>query len=105
MKTHRMLLQDIVDWAEQDRICRRYLESAVSISIANKFSYLDQYLQFQISTPSIAARYFSCHGLPIDRGQIDLVLADEDIKYLSFEFHKTRADLISKKISDNPPTT
>lgn len=105
METHRALLQDIVSWAEQDRICQRFLQTAVSISVENKLPYLEQIAQFQFTTPTIAARYFSCHGLPIDAGQIDLVLADEDLRYLSFEFHKTREKVISKSISENHPIT
>lgn len=77
------LINDIREWAANDEVSyRNQIRPTIICTAGNDFSYNDRMIEWQKTIPAIAARYFSCMGLPMSINQVDLVLTDEDVEDL-----------------------
>ena len=94
------LINDIREWATNDEISyRNWIRPTIIVSAEYDHSYCDRMDEWQKTVPVIAARYFSCMGLPMSINQVELVLTDEDVGDLASglyddyeeEFEETRA--------------
>ena len=94
------LINDIREWATNDEISyRNWIRPTIIVSAEYDHSYYDRMDEWQKTAPVIAARYFSCMGLPMSVNQVELVLTDEDVENLANglyddyeeEFEETRA--------------
>lgn len=94
------LINDIREWATNDEISyRNWIHPTIIVSAEYDHSYYDRMGEWQKTVPVIAARYFSCMGLPMSINQVELVLTDEDVEDLANglyddyeeEFEETRA--------------
>ena len=94
------LIDDIREWANNDEYSyRNWIRIAIIFTAGNDLSYYDRIGEWQKTIPCIAARYFSCMGLPMSVNQVELVLTDEDVEDLASdlyddyeeEFEETRA--------------
>lgn len=94
------LINDIREWATNDEISyRNWIRPTIIVSAEYDHSYYDRMDEWQKTVPVIAARYFSCMGLPMSVNQVELVLTDEDVEDLANglyddyeeEFEETRA--------------
>lgn len=97
---HQELIDDIREWATNDEISyRNWIRPTIILSAGQDLSYFDRISEWQEIIPAVAARYFSCMGLPMDVNQVELVLSDEDVEDLANdlyddyeeEFEETRA--------------
>ena len=94
------LINDIHEWATNDEISyRNWIRPTIILSAGQDLGYFDRISEWQEIIPSVAARYFSCMGLPMSVNQVELVLTDEDVEDLANdlyddyeeEFEETRA--------------
>lgn len=94
------LINDIREWASNDEISyRNWIRPTIIVSAEYDHSYYDRMDEWRKTVPVIAARYFSCMGLPMSVNQVELVLTDEDVENLANdlyddyeeEFEETRA--------------
>lgn len=94
------LINDIREWVSNDETSyRNWIRPTIIVLAGNDLSYFDCISEWQRTVPVIAARYFSCMGLPMSVNQIELVLTDEDVGDLASglyddyeeEFEETRA--------------
>ena len=75
------------------------IRPTILLTAGQELSYFDRLGEWQKTVPVIAARYFSCMGLPMSINQVELVLTDEDVEDLANglyddyeeEFEETRA--------------
>lgn len=97
---HQELINDIREWASNDETSyRNWIRPTIIFSAGHDLSYYDRLNEWQKTVPVIAARYFSCMGLPMSVNQVELVLTDEDVEDLADdlyddyeeEFEETRA--------------
>lgn len=98
---HRQdLIDDIREWASNDETSyRNWIRPTIIFTAGNDLNYYDRIDEWQKTVPVVAARYFSCMGLPMNVGQVELVLTDEDVEDLASglyddyeeEFEETRA--------------
>ena len=78
------LINDIREWASNDEISyRNWIRPTILLSAGQDRSYYDRMDEWQETAPVIAARYFSCMGLPMSVNQVELVLTDEDVEDLA----------------------
>ena len=94
------LINDIREWATNDEISyRNWIQPTIILSAGQDLGYFDRISEWQEIIPAVAARYFSCMGLPMGVNQVELVLTDEDVEDLANglyddyeeEFEETRA--------------
>ena len=94
------LINDIREWASNDETSyRNWIRPTIILSAGQDLGYFDRISEWQEIIPAVAARYFSCMGLPMDVNQVELVLSDEDVEDLANdlyddyeeEFEETRA--------------
>ena len=94
------LINDIREWATNDEISyRNWIQPTIILSAGQDLGYFDRISEWQEIIPAVAARYFSCMGLPMGVNQVELVLSDEDVEDLANglydeyeeEFEETRA--------------
>lgn len=94
------LINDIREWASNDETSyRNWIRPTIILSAGQDLSYFDRISEWQEIIPAVAARYFSCMGLPMSVNQVELVLTDEDAEDLANglyddyeeEFEETRA--------------
>lgn len=94
------LINDIREWASNDETSyRNWIRPTILLSAGQDLCYFDRISEWQEIIPAIAARYFSCMGLPMSINQVELVLTDEDVEDLANglyddyeeEFEETRA--------------
>ena len=94
------LINDIREWATNDEISyRNWIRPTILLSAGQDLGYCDRISEWQEIIPAVAARYFSCMGLPMGVNQVELVLSDEDVEDLASglydeyeeEFEETRA--------------
>ena len=97
---HQELIDDIREWATNDEISyRNWIQPTIILSAGQDLGYFDRISEWQEIIPAVAARYFSCMGLPMGVNQVELVLSDEDVEDLANglyddyeeEFEETRA--------------
>ena len=97
---HQELIDDIREWATNDEISyRNWIQPTIILSAGQDLGYFDRISEWQEIIPAVAARYFSCMGLPMSVNQDELVLSDEDVEDLANglydeyeeEFEETRA--------------
>lgn len=97
---HQELIDDIREWASNDETSyRNWIRPTIILSAGQDLSYFDRISEWQEIIPAVAARYFSCMGLPMSVNQVELVLTDEDVEDLANglyddyeeEFEETRA--------------
>ena len=97
---HQELIDDIREWATNDEISyRNWIQPTIILSAGQDLGYFDRISEWQEIIPAVAARYFSCMGLPMSVNQVELVLSDEDVEDLANglydeyeeEFEETRA--------------
>ena len=97
---HQELIDDIREWATNDEISyRNWIQPTIILSAGQDLGYFDRISEWQRTVPVVAARYFSCMGLPMSINQVELVLSDEDVEDLANdlyddyeeEFEETRA--------------
>lgn len=97
---HQELIDDIREWATNDEISyRNWIQPTIILSAGQDLGYFDRISEWQEIIPAVAARYFSCMGLPMSVNQVELVLTDEDVEDLANglydeyeeEFEETRA--------------
>lgn len=97
---HQELIDDIREWVTNDEISyRNWIRPTIILSAGQDLSYFDCISEWQEIIPAVAARYFSCMGLPMGVNQVELVLSDEDVEDLANdlyddyeeEFEETRA--------------
>ena len=97
---HQELIDDIREWATNDEISyRNWIQPTIILSAGQDLGYFDRISEWQEIIPAVAARYFSCMGLPMGVNQVELVLTDEDVEDLANglyddyeeEFEETRA--------------
>lgn len=81
---HQELIDDIREWATNDEISyRNWIRPTIIVSAEYDHSYYNRMDEWQKTVPVIAARYFSCMGLPMSVNQVELVLTDEDVENLA----------------------
>ena len=94
------LINDIREWATNDEISyRNWIHPTILLSAGQDLGYFDRISEWQKIIPAVAARYFSCMGLPMSVNQVELILTDEDVEDLANglyddyeeEFEETRA--------------
>lgn len=94
------LINDIREWANSDETSyHNWIQPTIIVLAGNDLSYFDCINEWQKTVPAIAARYFSCMGLPMSVNQVELVLTNEDVEDLADdlyddyeeEFEETRA--------------
>lgn len=104
------LINDIREWATNDETSyRNWIRPTILLSAGQDLGYLDRISKWQEIIPSIAARYFSCMGLPMSANQVELVLTDEDVEDLASglyddyeeEFEETRAQYYPDRYPDD----
>ena len=97
---HQELINDIREWATNDEISyRNWIQPTIILSAGQDLGYFDRISEWQEIIPAVAARYFSCMGLPMGVNQVELILTDEDVEDLANglyddyeeEFEETRA--------------
>ena len=107
---HQELIDDIREWATNDEISyRNWIQPTIILSAGQDLSYFDRISEWQEIIPSVAARYFSCMGLPMSVNQVELVLTDEDVEDLANglyddyeeEFEETRAQYHPDRYPDD----
>lgn len=82
------LIEDIRTWANNDEFSyRNWIRPTIIFTAGNDLTYYDRIAEWQKTIPFIAARYFSCMGLPMSIGQVDLILTDEDAEDLANDFY------------------
>lgn len=87
-RNHRELIYDIYEWAINDEISyRNWIHPTIILSAGQDLSYFDRISEWQKTVPAVAARYFSCMGLPMSVNQVELVLTDEDVEDLADDLH------------------
>ena len=75
------LINDIREWASNDEISyRNWIRPTIILSAGQDLGYFDRISEWQEIIPAVAARYFSCMGLPMSANQVELVLTDEDVE-------------------------
>ena len=104
------LINDIREWATNDEISyRNWIRPTIIVSAEYDHSYYNRMDEWQKTVPVVAARYFSCMGLPMSVNQVELVLTDEDVEDLANglyddyeeEFEETRARYHPDRYSDD----
>ena len=104
------LINDIREWATNDEISyRNWIRPTIILSAGQDLGYFDRISEWQEIIPAVAARYFSCMGLPMDVNQVELVLTDEDVEDLANglyddyeeEFEETRAQYHPDRYPDD----
>ena len=94
------LINDTREWAATDELSySNWIRPTLLLSAAQDLGYFDRISEWQEIIPAVAARYFSCMGLPMSVNQVELVLSDEDVEDLANdlyddyeeEFEETRA--------------
>ena len=104
------LINDIREWATNDEISyRNWIQPTIILSAGQDLGYFDRISEWQEIIPAVAARYFSCMGLPMGVNQVELVLSDEDVEDLANdlyddyeeEFEETRARYYPDRYPDD----
>lgn len=107
---HQDLINDIREWATNDETSyHNWIRPTIIVLAGNDLSYFDCISEWKRTVPIVAARYFSCMGLPMSINQVELVLTDEDVEDLADslyddyeeEFEETRARYYPDRYPDD----